>query len=86
MSIYTSETMKISCQLVLFLTFFGTLYHEIDCFFEVFLTDSTIGIPNDEKYVNLDKLRVKKYNKSGHYVLGEMETFVEFNNDFTVCF
>jgi hypothetical protein len=63
---------------------FASLFGTFHCFFEVIFTDGAPTVLNDRNYVNLDKLRVRKYNRSGHYVLGEFETFKEFSNEFMV--
>lgn len=67
--------------LVLFIAF--TM--QANAFFEVSITNGHPMILNEKKFVNLDKLRVKKVNKTGHYVVGEIDIFIELSNAYQVC-
>lgn len=59
----------------------------VDCYFEISLTSGKPIVKNDTKFVNLDKLRIKKFNKtSGHVLAGEIEMFVEIGNEVEVSF
>lgn len=67
---------------ILFTVFF--VLKQTDCLFEVQLTLGTALVPNDRKFINLDRIRVKKFNHSEFYLIGEAEVFVELSNDFQV--
>jgi hypothetical protein len=69
--------------IIKFLILFDTFCF-IDCYFEISLTSGQAIIKNDTEFMNFDKLRVKKFNRSGHVLDGEIELFVEIGNDYEV--
>lgn len=70
-----------SVKILIFLSFTLQVYG----FFEVSITNGQPMVRNDNQIANLDKLRVKKLNKTGHYVIGEIDLFVELSNAYQVC-
>jgi len=60
------------------------LCNPIFAYFDLQLTDGGPLIASDSKYINFDKLRVKKVNRTTHLLIGELETFKDFGNDFQV--
>ena len=49
---------------------------------DVSLTHTQVLVPNDEKFINFDKLRIKKPNKThGHMLMGEVSLNKEFGNN-----
>ncbi|CAO1398196.1 unnamed protein product [Diamesa serratosioi] len=57
-------------------------YLEAQSYHEISLTVGEPLVPNDISVVDYSKLRVKKMNRTHHFVDGEMTTFVELNNDY----
>ena len=55
---------------------------------EVSLTHSTIMVENDQKHMNIDKLRIKKVNKTHHMLIGEFDLHhdIDDNYQFFVLF
>lgn len=46
------------------------------------LTHCKVEIPNEQTGINLDKVRIRKPNKThGHMLMGEFTTFREFNDE-----
>ena len=63
---------------------FFNFFEMFHCFFEVSMTGAGPLKPGNNKYINFDKVRVKKVNKTGHYLIGELKTFIELDDDYQV--
>jgi hypothetical protein len=50
-------------------------------YLEVSITNGQ-PIYSDNNIINFDDLKVKKVNKSDHYLVGTVETFEDLGNDF----
>lgn len=49
---------------------------------EVDLTHSEVLVKGDDKFANIDKLRIKKVNKTHHLLIGEIVLYKELSDDF----
>ena len=52
---------------------------------ETSLTHSDVFVKNDQKHVNLDKLRIKKMNKTHHMLVGEFVFHHEFDDNYQIA-
>ena len=52
--------------------------------FEVYMTNGHSMVPNDTKYINLDKLRVRKVSHTEYLLVGEIDVLAELGNNFQV--
>lgn len=55
-----------------------------DCFFEILLTSGQAIVSNDTKYLNLDKIRMRRVNRTEYVIVGEFEPFIELSNSYEV--
>lgn len=55
-----------------------------ESYFDVMITNGLPIVTNDHKYINFDKLRVKRVNRSGYFLVGEFEPFIELGDDYQV--
>ena len=49
---------------------------------EISLTDGEVIIKNDERYLNMDNLRVRKVNRTHHLIIGNFTLHVNQGNDY----
>lgn len=60
------------------------LSQEVSAFLDVSLTHTEVLMPGDKTVANIDKLRVKKVNRTHHMLQGEIEAFIPIDNSFDV--
>ena len=75
------------CQFQLFILFIlSTLLIIVFGLFEVDMTGGRSIVPNETKFINFDKLRVRKVSHTEYLAVGEIDVLAELDNNFKVCF
>ena len=52
---------------------------------DVSLTHSTIMVENDQKHMNIDRLRIKKVNKTHHLLIGEFDSHHALDDNYQLA-